>query len=207
MTLSSRPAVAVVVLLLACCLHFTSAKEFVRVRASGEACFHENLRENEPLTVVYQVVRGGYMDIDLKILSPTNEPLLSQERKTEDRVSITAKTAGRHVICFGNAMSTVTPKDLHVGIHAGRGALLDDQVAEQAHLKPVHEKVCTRPLYVSRVVHRELATIGLKHTYMVPVFGDPPTRLKCEYIYLCMCRHFVSKRSFAKGTMFVLTRT
>lgn len=81
------------------------------------------------------------MDIDLKVLSPENEVLLSSERKTEDRFSITAKTAGQYVICFGNAMSTVTQKDVQVGVHAGHGALLDDEVAEKVHLKPIQEKV------------------------------------------------------------------
>uniref|UniRef100_A0A7S3PI52 GOLD domain-containing protein n=1 Tax=Aplanochytrium stocchinoi TaxID=215587 RepID=A0A7S3PI52_9STRA len=116
-------------------------RTFVKVDANEELCFFEDLKKMDPLVVTFQVMEGGYLDIDARILSPSNEALYSQERVKEGTKRITAQVDGRYTICFGNTMSTMTAKLVSFGIHAGHGELVSHEVAKQEHIYPIQTKV------------------------------------------------------------------
>jgi len=80
------------------------------VDAHEEECFFEDLASAELLTVEYQVIKGGFLDVDVNIYSPSGIVLYARERDTEGRFSLHASEQGEHRLCFSNRMSTLTPK-------------------------------------------------------------------------------------------------
>ena len=52
-----------------------------------------------------------------------------------------AKQSGRHTVCFGNQMSTVTAKFVKIGIHHGTGELLSNEIVTKKQMTPVQERI------------------------------------------------------------------
>jgi len=84
------------------------------VDAHEEECFFEDLTLGELLTVEYQVIKGGFLDVDVNIYSPSGVVLYARERDTEGRFSLHATEQGEHRLCFSNRMSTLTPKAVNL---------------------------------------------------------------------------------------------
>lgn len=80
--------------------------------AKAEECFYEELQPNQKAGLSFEVAEGGFLDIDVTLTDPLGNVLYSANSETEGRFRFSATTAGKHVFCFSNAMSTVTPKML-----------------------------------------------------------------------------------------------
>ena len=91
------------------------------------------------VTLDFQVASGGFLDIDAKILSPTNEILHHLSRQTEHKITFNANTAGFYKFCFSNQMSAMTPKIVSFDISIGE--LGDPDVAKIEHLNPIEEAI------------------------------------------------------------------
>ncbi len=96
------------------------ARTFVEVRADDEVCFVETLRAGERLRGSFQVVEGGYLDVDLTVMHVQSRKVLSELlRKEEGRFDVVAEADGDHRVCFGNKLATNARKKVQFGLHAG----------------------------------------------------------------------------------------
>ena len=84
-----------------------------------EECFYEDLEVNEVFSVEFEVVRGGLLDINIRLLNPKGKPVVErmaffskkdEEKADEGRVTYTANFGGRHKFCFDNSISRWTAK-------------------------------------------------------------------------------------------------
>jgi len=107
-------------------------RSFVQVGADEEECFFEDLRKGETLRGSYQVIQGGYLDIDVTVSHvKTNNKLYDAQRQEEGRFEFEANQEGRYRVCFGNKLSTNTAKKVQFSLHAGDvDELLEHEVAE-----------------------------------------------------------------------------
>jgi len=123
------------------------------------------MKKNEPLYVTFQVMEGGNLDVDIRILNPANEVVHSESRSTEGTVDINAATDGRHSVCFGNTISTRTAKLLWFGITAGHGNLVLHEAAKKEHLNPIQEDILKLADKVQRLqnLHNQLKTRSERH--------------------------------------------
>lgn len=80
------------------------------VDARGSECFFERLKRGTPVTVMFQVIRGGFLDIDFAITSPEGNTVYSAQRQTEGKYNFIAESDGPFAFCFSNKISTMTPK-------------------------------------------------------------------------------------------------
>jgi len=80
------------------------------ILAHEEHCFFESLNEKDAFTVRFQVKKGGFLDIDLMISSPSEKVLHAAQRQTEQRLTFTAEQSGVYKVCFGNKFSSLTTK-------------------------------------------------------------------------------------------------
>lgn len=93
-------------------LHVQGNSYMVHIDASDEVCFHEDLTSGLMLGLHYQVVDGGFLDIDVEVRDENNMMYFRRIRSTEDKAVMTIPEAKRVFVCFGNKFSTMTTKDV-----------------------------------------------------------------------------------------------
>jgi len=83
---------------------------FISIDAHEEECFFERVKKGVKLGLAFEVIEGGFLDIDVNIYAPDGEPLHNGERESTGRYTFPAAQDGVYKYCFSNKMSTMTPK-------------------------------------------------------------------------------------------------
>ncbi|KAJ6241592.1 transmembrane emp24 domain-containing protein a [Anaeramoeba flamelloides] len=96
------------------------------VEPNKKECMLEDLKNQTPVTILYQVVSGGGMDINLNIISPTGRILYTGEKEIEGKLTFISEVEGEYQFCFGNEMSTLTSKEVNFNIQLGARASESD---------------------------------------------------------------------------------
>ncbi|EFO27380.1 suppressor/enhancer-lin-12 protein 9 [Loa loa] len=96
-------------LLTAYCLA-ESAGYFIHIDANEEQCFFDRVTAGTKMGVIFEVAEGGFLDIDVKIIGPDNKEIYRGERESSGKYTFAAHMDGPYTYCFGNQMSTMTPK-------------------------------------------------------------------------------------------------
>ena len=73
-------------------------------------CFHERVPIGTKLGFSFEVVEGGFYDIDVEIRDPQNVILHQDERSSNGKFTIEANLDGPYKFCFSNKKSSYTPK-------------------------------------------------------------------------------------------------
>ncbi|CAL8083353.1 unnamed protein product [Calicophoron daubneyi] len=73
-------------------------------------CFFEDLAPSKKYVLMYQVIHGGQLDIDLRIADPSDKEISKTERTSHDQVFFTSGQNGSYSFCFSNEFSSVSHK-------------------------------------------------------------------------------------------------
>jgi hypothetical protein len=73
-------------------------------------CFHERVPIGTKLGLSFEVVEGGFFDIDVDIKDPNNMILHQDERASNGKFTIEATMDGAYQFCFNNRHSSFAPK-------------------------------------------------------------------------------------------------
>jgi len=87
----------------------------VQVEPRISECFYEHFRIDTRVTVIYQVIRGGFLEIKFQIFAPDNQLLFETihfEEEDEGFYEFDPKITGDYSVCFNNEMSRFTSKVL-----------------------------------------------------------------------------------------------
>ncbi|PIC22622.1 hypothetical protein B9Z55_016608 [Caenorhabditis nigoni] len=95
---------------LAVLLVTPAASYFIHVDANEEQCFFDRLTSGTKMGLMFEVAEGGFLDIDVKITGPDNKEIYKGERESSGKFTFAAHMDGIYTYCFGNKMSTMTPK-------------------------------------------------------------------------------------------------
>jgi len=83
---------------------------FVTVDAHAEECYFDRVVSGTKMSLMFEVAEGGFLDIDVKILGPDGKTIYNGERESNGKYTFAAHMDGVYKYCFGNKMSTMTPK-------------------------------------------------------------------------------------------------
>jgi len=83
---------------------------FVTIDAHSEECFFDRAVAGVKLGLIFEVVEGGFLDIDVKITGPDGKTIYQGDRETNGKYTFATHTEGVYKYCFSNQMSTMTPK-------------------------------------------------------------------------------------------------
>lgn len=86
---------------------------------SVKQCFHEDLTSGTKATIEFQVVTGGYYDVDMTLTDPRQTVLYQGVKKQFDTHQWTASMSGQYTFCFSNEFSTFSHKLVYFELIAG----------------------------------------------------------------------------------------
>jgi hypothetical protein len=87
-----------------------SSQYFITIDAHSEDCYFSRAAAGVKLGLIFEVVEGGFLDIDVIITGPDNKVIYQGDRETNGKFTFAAHTDGIYKYCFSNKMSTMTPK-------------------------------------------------------------------------------------------------
>jgi len=124
-----------IILLVAAFFAATVSGYIVEIPAKNQECFFENLTKYERMISSFEVLAGGMLDINIKVLGPDGKVVYESERETEGAFQFAAQEGGLYQVCF-NSMSTLTSKVVSFNIYAGHD-LHKYQGAKASHMEPL----------------------------------------------------------------------
>jgi len=104
---------------------------FLVIDAHAEECFFDKVVTATKLGLTFEVVEGGFLDIDVKITGPDGKAIHSEERASSGKYTFAAHMDGNYHYCFGNKMSTMTPKVVMFSMDIGDAPKSDEQLKAQ----------------------------------------------------------------------------
>jgi len=92
---------------------------FITVEPHSEECFFDKVKKDAKMGLTFEVAEGGFLDIDVKIYGPDNKPIHAGDRESNGKFTFAAPMDGTYRYCFGNQMSTMTPKIVMFNMEIG----------------------------------------------------------------------------------------
>eukprot|EP00741_Cyanophora_paradoxa_P022552 tig00000248_g21777.t1 len=108
------------------------------IEPQREECFYQEVNANVKVSGSFHVSSGGMLDIDMKIMSPTDKVLYQIEKQSEGKFAFSAETTGTYKICFSNRMSTLTAKTVTFSFNAEDH---ESALAKQERLSPLEQAI------------------------------------------------------------------
>lgn len=142
-------------LLLAASSALCSGFGFV-VPSGEEVCFHENAKASERIHCEWNVQKGGMLDLDVKVTSPTNDHVYSALQESLGSMAFYATVEGVYTICFSNKRTQSNlkaEKQVWAKISVGEPPDLVE-IAKAEHLTPIEERI--KRLHDSMITVRDL---------------------------------------------------
>ncbi|CAI8026878.1 Transmembrane emp24 domain-containing protein [Geodia barretti] len=92
---------------------------FASVDAHVEECFFDRVSSGMKMSLTFEVVEGGFLDIDVKIIGPDDRVIYSGDRESNGKYTFAAHMDGEFRYCFSNQMSSMTPKVVMFNMDVG----------------------------------------------------------------------------------------
>lgn len=103
-------------------------------------CFHERVSVGVKLGFSFEVIDGGFFDIDVAIRDPKNVILHQETRASNGKYTIEANIEGSYQFCFSNRLVSHSPKsilfdidrsdDIKTGASVADGSKPDDETTK-----------------------------------------------------------------------------
>jgi len=124
---------------------------FITVDAHAEECFFDKVQNGTKLGLTFEVIEGGFLDIDVRVVGPEGQEIITRERESNGKITFAAGSSGAYTYCFSNKMSTMTPKGVMFSMDIGEPQ--PAQVEGEDHPNKLSEMI------------KELSTalVGVKH--------------------------------------------
>ncbi|KAJ6215540.1 hypothetical protein RDWZM_010040 [Blomia tropicalis] len=110
--------------------------------------------------LTFEVVEGGFLDIDVKITGPDQKVIHSEDRSSSGKFTFAAHMDGDYSYCFSNKMSTMTPKifmfsmDIEQNDHSLNGTASKLSTTDDHHRK-LEEQIKELANGLSSVKHEQ----------------------------------------------------
>jgi len=129
---------------------------FLVIDAHAEECFFDRVSSGTKLGLTFEVVEGGFLDIDVKITGPDGKIIHSEDRASSGKYTFAAHMDGNYAYCFGNKMSTMTPKVVMFSMDIGEAPKQgEDLKATDASHNKLEEQIKELSSALTAVKHEQ----------------------------------------------------
>ncbi|ESO95522.1 hypothetical protein LOTGIDRAFT_203874 [Lottia gigantea] len=126
---------------------------FIQIDAHAEECFFDKVTSGTKMSLSFEVAEGGFLDIDVKMYGPDGKVIHSVDRESSGKYTFAAYMDGIYKYCFGNKMSTMTPKIVMFSMDIGEKPKEQENMENDAN----HNKLS------EMIVELSTALTGVKH--------------------------------------------
>jgi len=137
------------------CVISLSHSFLVHIDAHAEECFFDRVTSGTKLSLMFEVAEGGFLDVDVKITGPDEKTIYSGERETNGKYTFAAHMDGVYKYCFGNKMSTMTPKTVMFSVDIGEKPKQDVDKETDAHQNKLEEMIGELSQSLTGVKHEQ----------------------------------------------------
>lgn len=116
---------------------------FVTIDANKEECFFDKVKSGTKMGLIFEVAEGGFLDIDVRIVGPDSKTIHSGQRETNGKYTFAAHMDGVYQYCFGNTMSTMTPKIVMFTMELGTAPVEEVEGVEGNKLEEMIKELST----------------------------------------------------------------
>jgi len=90
---------------------FKSSQAYmITIDARGQECFHEKVEPGTKMSLMFEIVEGGFNDIEIKINDPEGKVIHEGDKETSGKYTFSANIAGTYSYCFLNEKGSQVPK-------------------------------------------------------------------------------------------------
>lgn len=89
--------------------------------ATENECFHEVVKKGVKLGFSFEVIDGGFYDVDVIIHDPSNNIVHQDDKTSSGKFTFEADLEGSYAFCFGNNKSSKSPKMIMFDIDRSDG--------------------------------------------------------------------------------------
>jgi len=142
--------------LILSCLISSTTSYFVTVDAHAEECFFDKVKSGTKMGLMFEVAEGGFLDIDVRIVGPDAKTIHQGERESNGKYTFAAHMDGTYQYCFGNQMSTMTPKIVMFNMDIGDApAVGGDTEGEEGSQNKLEDMIKELSVALTGVKHEQ----------------------------------------------------
>lgn len=97
-------------------------------------CAYENLYASKKYALMYQVIHGGNLDIDIVIRDPMKRIVHEKKRGTHEDIKFDSHVNGTFEFCFGNEFSSLSEKLVYFELRPDPYESLSEEAGEASHV-------------------------------------------------------------------------
>eukprot|EP00088_Acartia_fossae_P057206 TRINITY_DN6671_c0_g1_i1.p1 TRINITY_DN6671_c0_g1~~TRINITY_DN6671_c0_g1_i1.p1 ORF type:complete len:204 (-),score=19.66 TRINITY_DN6671_c0_g1_i1:629-1240(-) len=128
---------------------------FVTVDAHAEECFFDKVKSGTKMGLMFEVAEGGFLDIDVKIVGPDGKTIHQGERESNGKYTFAAHMDGTYQYCFGNQMSTMTPKIVMFNMDIGEAPTEGGAEGEEGSHNKLEDMIKELSVALTGVKHEQ----------------------------------------------------
>jgi hypothetical protein len=115
---------------------------YLTIDAHAEECFFERVASSGvKMGLTFEVIDGGFYDIDVKITGPDDKVIHQEDRASSGKYTFASHVEGVYTYCFGNKMSTMTPKAVMFSIDVDHASKTHDASSSPSSQEDNHNKL------------------------------------------------------------------